>query len=407
MRIIHTADWHLGKRLYEQDLLPDQRLFLEWLLAYIRSEAIELLLVSGDVFDHANPSSEARSLYFHFLAELSSTGCKAIITGGNHDSPAVLNGPKDLLEAFGFHVVGSLPAEYKKAIFSFEDQSSGGDVVILAVPFLRESDLRTPSSGITANDRILAIQKGIAQVYQQMVKEAIQLFPGATLIAMGHLYAAGTSLSDSERDIQIGNLAAVGTEAFPRNIKYVALGHLHRPQEVGENSRIRYSGSPIGLSFSESEDNKEIVRIDTDDRIVYIKQVQIPTFRKLIRASGDLQALDAAFGPVLPTIHRLQAWAEAELVLEQPNPAEINAFEQWVNRFEHPHLTIIRHRVKILSPYSNSKWAEAAYTRLEDLKPLDVFRKRLDQTSLNEEERATLEQTYLELLQEINEEQGL
>ncbi len=403
MRIIHTADWHLGKKLYEQDLLPDQRLFLNWLLQYIRSESIELLLVSGDVFDHANPSSEARNLYFQFLAELNSTGCRAVITGGNHDSPAVLNGPKELLQPFGFQVVGSLPSHYQDAVFAFDDNASGSEVVILAVPYLRESELRTPASGLTADERAEILRQGIASVYQQIVNEALILYPGATLIAMGHLFAAGSALSDSERDIQIGNLASIGAEAFPKNIKYVALGHLHRPQEVGGNSRIRYSGSPISLSFSEYEDRKEIVRIDTDNRIVYVKTVQIPAFRKLIRASGSMVEIEASLRPVLPTIHQLPAWAEAELVLEQPNPALISEFENWVNQFKHPHLNIIRHRVKIMQSVTSGRWSETPHVRLEDLKPIDVFRKRLDQTSLTEEERLLMETAFRDLLEECQE----
>lgn len=406
MRIIHTADWHLGKRLYEQDLLPDQRLFLDWLLSYLRSEEIQLLLISGDVFDHANPSSEARALYFQFLAKLSETNCKAIITGGNHDSPAVLNGPKSLLQSFGFHVVGAMPNTPSEAIFAFDDPMSQSEVVVLAIPYLRESDWRTPSANLTADERIQAMKEGIAQTYHHLAKEASLRYPGATLIAMGHLYAAGTTLSDSEREIQIGNLASIGTEAFPRSLKYVALGHLHRPQEVGGNSRIRYSGSPISLSFSEHEDRKELVRIDTDGRIVYVKPVQIPTFRTLIRVTGNLQELETSLRAVLPSIYRLPAWAEVELVLEQANPIEIAAFEQWVNHFQHPHVQIIRHRVKLNQASQTLRWSDDPGIRLEDLQPIDVFRKRLDQTSLTEEERLVMEQTFKTLLQETMEEDG-
>jgi exonuclease SbcD len=249
------------------------------------------------------------------------------------------------------------------------------------------------------------MREGIAQTYQHLSREAAIRYPGATILAMGHLFAAGSTISDSEREIQIGNLAAVGTDAFPRNLKYVALGHLHRPQEVGGNSRIRYSGSPISLSFSEHEDRKEIVRIDTEERIVYVKPVQIPTFRTLIRASGSLQELEAAFRPVLPSIYRLPAWAEAELVLEKSNPIEISAFEQWVNQFQHQHLQIIRHRVKLKNEEQNLRWTEDPGMRLEDLQPIDVFRKRLDQTSLSVEDRLALEQTFRDLLQETLEDE--
>ena len=111
MKILHTADWHIGKKLHKHELLEDFQLFLEWLVAYIPANGIEVVLVSGDVFDLANPSSEARRQYFQALLALRQLQCKVVLTGGNHDSPAVLNGPKELLEAMDIHVVGKLPTE--------------------------------------------------------------------------------------------------------------------------------------------------------------------------------------------------------------------------------------------------------------------------------------------------------
>ena len=106
MRILHTADWHLGLRLYKKDLTQEHRLFFDWLINLIRERDIDVLLISGDIFDQGNPTNEARVMYFSFLRDLIKYNCKVIITGGNHDSPGVLNAPKDILEMLNVHTIG-------------------------------------------------------------------------------------------------------------------------------------------------------------------------------------------------------------------------------------------------------------------------------------------------------------
>ena len=109
MKILHTADWHIGKKLHKHYLYNDFERFISWLIAVIQEEAIELVLVSGDVFDLANPSAEARKQYYKALKQLSNLNCKLIITGGNHDSPSMLDAPREILEALNVHILGGMP----------------------------------------------------------------------------------------------------------------------------------------------------------------------------------------------------------------------------------------------------------------------------------------------------------
>lgn len=113
MKILHTADWHLGKKLYKQDLQEEQKLFLEWLLEHIEQEKIDILLVAGDIFDLANPPTEARALYYWFLSKLANK-CQIVITGGNHDSAQMLDAPKELLDLLSIKVIGSAEIRLKR-----------------------------------------------------------------------------------------------------------------------------------------------------------------------------------------------------------------------------------------------------------------------------------------------------
>jgi exonuclease SbcD len=249
MRILHTADWHLGARLIERDRLAEHATFVDWLIETLRSEKIDSLLVSGDVFDAANPPQDAVALYFDFLKRLADLKTvKAVITGGNHDSASHLNAPRELLRRFEVHVFGHA-----------EDNIVDlGGAVIAAVPYLRERDLRQAGTGDTLSTVHEQVRAAIRDHYAAQLAAARTLAEGRPVIAMGHLTVLGATTSDSERDIHIGNLGCVGADIFD-GFDYTALGHLHRPQRVAGNETIRYSGSPIPLSFSEAADAKSVV----------------------------------------------------------------------------------------------------------------------------------------------------
>ncbi|MBI1184425.1 exonuclease subunit SbcD, partial [bacterium] len=208
MKILHTADWHLGKKLHKQDLWADHAMYLNWLEKYIEKEHINVLLISGDVFDLANPSSEARAMYYNALVRINKLACTTIITGGNHDSPAVLNAPKDVLKALNIHVVGGLPAHLNEVLIPLPN-ARNPEVLVAAIPFLREADLRQMNEGEANDDRMQAVKKGIENTYRLVAEMAQKNYENIPCLALGHLFAAGVSSSDSEREIQIGNQAKV------------------------------------------------------------------------------------------------------------------------------------------------------------------------------------------------------
>lgn len=287
-RILHTADWHLGARLVDCDRHAEHAAFLDWLLQRLGGLRPDLLIVAGDIFDTATPPQEALGLYYRFLARLSrEVGCRALILGGNHDSPATLQAPSDILAALDIRIVASPPADPREALLEFPD------VVVCAVPFLRERDVRQAAPGQTSDEVAAAIREGIRNHYAALRTAGQARAGGRPLLATGHLTALGSSASPSERPIHIGNLGAVAASCF-EGFAYTALGHIHKPQAVGGDPCIRYAGSPIPLGFAELDIPKELRLLDIADGLVSQESLPVPVFRPLLRLSCAVSEMPAA-----------------------------------------------------------------------------------------------------------------
>jgi len=285
MKILHTSDWHLGKKLYDKDLQPLHQKFLDWLLREIKKQKIELLIVAGDIFDTGNPSNETRKIYYTFLTNLLNTDCKnVVIIGGNHDSPSQLDAPKEILELLNIYVIGGTPEKLEDEIIEIKNENDRLKVVVCAVPFLREKDVNYAKGGENESQREQRVKDAIRTHYEGLKDLVLQkkYAQNIPILATGHLFAQGVRTSDSEKDIYIGNLGKIGAEEFPKEFDYVALGHLHRPQKVAGENRVRYSGSPIPLSFSEIIGNKKVLVISFDEnKELLLEEIDIPRFQIL------------------------------------------------------------------------------------------------------------------------------
>lgn len=405
MKIVHTADWHIGKRLYEQDLMQDHQHFFDWLIELLKQEQVDALLVSGDIFDLANPSNEAKELYYSVLSRLAALNIQVVVTGGNHDSPALLNAPKALLNALNIHVVGSVPEQLDELIIPLRTAPNHeAAVVVAAIPFIRDNDLRKLAPSQSYEQRSDAVKEGIKEVFNQAAAVIAQKYPTATAIAMGHLYAHGVSTSESERDIQIGNLAGFETSAFPEIFKYIALGHIHKPQKAG-SEHILYSGSPIPLSFSEKKDEKRVLLVEVDSQQkVSVCTKMVPVWRNLKQLSGDLTQIKAAFEEVLKKPTTLPTLVEVELKLEARNQAMVYELENWVqemNRVHKKSLQILKYRIRTQeAPVDAQELFKA--TDIKDLQPKEVFTKKLQHETITEEDELLVKEAFQELLQEYS-----
>jgi exonuclease SbcD len=380
---LHTADWHLGARLVEQDRLPEQERFLEWLLDLVRSEQVDMLLVSGDIFDAANPPQEAVRLYYDFLVRLTSLpGKQAVITGGNHDSALLLNAPRELLARSGVRVVGSAPANPAELLLET------ADAVIASVPFLRERDLRGSIAGETAATAQEAVRAAIGDYYRRALEAAAAVAAGRAMIAMGHLTAMGGETSDSERDIHIGNLGAVSGEIF-QGFHYTALGHLHRAQIVGGIDTVRYSGSPLALSFSEAGQEKSVCLFEVEGGSVHsMRRLPVPQTVPLVRARIELADLENGLLALLPEGCR----AEVTVAVERLEPD----LDRRVKQAAGPGRQVLKVLAE-LPRDETASWQQEHLPELEDLSPEEVFLERL-KTSGTDDSSGELLASFRELL---------
>jgi exonuclease SbcD len=378
MRLLHTADWHLGARLVDRDRAAEQAAFLDWLVERLREERIDALLLSGDVFDTANPPQDAVALYFDFLKRLADLKTvRAIITGGNHDSASQLNAPRSLLRRFDVHVLGHAGDAHVVDL---------GGCVVAAVPYLRERDLRQSSSGETASSVQEQVRAAIRAHYATQLHACRAMAQGRPVIAMGHLTVLNASPSDSERDIHIGNLGAISADVFD-GFDYTALGHLHRPQALGYAGRVRYSGSPIPLSFSEVSDTKSVVILDTQDMQAHT--LPVPPTRSLVRVSLDGNCLATGLEGV-PT----GAWAEVTVKLTAPEAdLDRRVRETAGGRFE------VLKVLADLPAMATSPWQPSS-AALQDLQPREVFHELLREKQMQDAELTDVFDDLLALWEE-------
>jgi exonuclease SbcD len=391
MRVLHTADWHLGKRLDQQDRSEEHRRFLDWLLQTLQEKQVDVLVVAGDIFDSGNPPNAALKQYYDFLWRARATGCQdIIITGGNHDAVATLNAPRELLRHLRVHVVGGVPEDIAQQVIVLQrEQEEQAALVVCAVPFLRDRDIRLSTPGESAAEREQRIRLGIAQHYHNLVPLiAPYKAQGIPVMATGHLFAAGATASpDSEQEIHIGSLGQIGADQFPQEFDYIALGHLHRPQRVHKTNHIRYSGAPVPLSFSENEDRKMVLLIDfLPGQEPVVSELEVPRSRRLLRIKGELEAVKAQLAAIpVSDSDELPAWVEIQL----QTPHYLYDLEEQLAVLTSGQAHIGQLFIRQLRSQAHRSMSAPAALSLRDLSPREVFIQKCD-TQVPEEERAAL-----------------
>jgi exonuclease SbcD len=341
MRLLHTSDWHLGQTLHNFDRTHEHQRFLDWLLDTIVAERVDALLVAGDVFDNANPSAAAQRQLYGFLqqARARAPGLDIVVIAGNHDSPGRLEAPGPLLAAHGTRVVGHVVRGADGAIDleRFLVPLTGADGQVgawcVAIPFLRPGDVPRIQRDATATDAPAdafdTYLAGIRHLYAQAYELArARATAGQAIVAMGHCHMVGGDASpDSERRILIGGTEALPASMFDPSIAYAALGHLHLAQRVGKQEHLRYSGSPLPLSFAETSYRHQVLRIDLDGpRMAAIEPLHVPRAVELLRVPASpaplKEAIAALVGLDLPArpLHE-QPYLEVRVLLDGPEPS--------------------------------------------------------------------------------------
>ena len=293
LKVLHTADWHLGQRFYEYDRKNEHQKFLDWLRRIIKDREIDLLIIAGDIFDTSAPSASSQQLFYDFLYKLTLLPKKVrvIIIAGNHDGASRLEAPSQLMNILNISVIGSVKKkdgeiELSQMIIDLKDDNDETEAYVVAVPFLRQGDYPV------VKDADNTYTAGVAKLYAILFDEVNKISDkDIPVIGVGHLHCATASLSDSEKGIR-GGLEMVDDDSVDVGYDYIGFGHIHKSQRISGKDHIRYSGSPIPMSFSEVNYKHKIIEIDFDGKDKTIDEIEIPRSVDLIRIGTPENPVD-------------------------------------------------------------------------------------------------------------------
>jgi exonuclease SbcD len=406
MKILHTADWHLGQLFHEYDRTFEHQKFLDWLLETINTEEIEVLLVSGDVFDVSNPAAASIKMFYTFLknATQENPNLQVIITAGNHDSASRLEAPKPLLESSKIHIVGTVEKNsdgtinYDKLIIPLRNKSGEITTWCLAIPFLRMGDYPNISNALNP------YSEGVSALYKDAFEFANENKTiNQSIIAMGHLHTHHAEISDMDKTERLimGGVECISATAFNSEIKYVALGHIHKAQKIGGKEHIRYCGSPLPMSFSERNYKHQVVVFELENEITNLKTLEIPVTIPLLRIPLKAEPLQ----DVLLKLHQLDdknnfeiaPYLEIQVLLEEPEPALRHKIDE-VLKFKNVKLA----RIQPHYPNKNQSSSESiSQELLHELQPASVFVKSY-QAKYSSEVPDHLMHLFQQTLNEVN-----
>ncbi len=399
MRILHTADWHLGAQLQDIDRTEDFARFLEWLLDLMRGRAPDVLLVAGDVFDSTMPSTEAQRLYYQFLRDVSETPVRAVvITAGNHDSERFLRAARPILDAFRVFVAGGTPEE---EAFILRNARGEPELGIAAVPFLREGDVSASGMDLGDLDRVDRWERGVLRRYEA-VKALLREKGGEAmpLVCMGHLFVLGSWMNPGtatpektdRAEVFVGSLRNVPSWAFGEGWRYAALGHIHYPQKVKAPVPMRFSGSPLALHFGHRDYHHQVVMVELrEDGGVDEEVIPVPQPRTLARVSGNLEEIARAMREVAPSV--LTPVVEALCTERAADPYAVVASVEREAKAAGVKLAAVR---VALERAGGPDDEDAPSRRLSDITPLEIFRDFLHAQGADEAQTARFEPLFEE-----------
>ncbi len=402
MKILVTADWHIGKRLHNEDLTEDMNLFFEWLLEQIKLNDVKYLLVAGDIFDNNNPSNESTRIYYAFLRKLSALNCKAIITAGNHDSPSFIDVPKDLLSEFDISVFGIFPGVDRLDEIFVPLKNDSGEVVavVAAIPFLQDRFVRQVGEGEGAREIAEKIKQGMKSLFAQIGAALNVSYPVIPKIGMAHLHAQGAQISEAEREIQIGNQDGISANDLDQ-FDYLALGHIHTGQTVLKG-KIQYASSPISLGFSENRYQHKVVMLEIENN--QIKESEIPVIknRSLYQLKGTMTEVEK-YVKLLKNKYKLQMLLDVLIEEDNYDPRindKLNEIKE--NLAVKNEIKIINTRIHFKDKTATRFSSTFDTNELNNLNPIDVFKSRINGRS--QEEQTKLIELFSAILADTTQE---
>jgi exonuclease SbcD len=392
MKILHTSDWHLGQSFFTKSRKDEHQAFIAWLLNLIVQEHIDAVIIAGDIFDTGTPPSYARALYYDFVAAITKTQCSLIILGGNHDSVSMLNESKTILASLNTYVIPNTSENIAEQIIELKNPQGDISAIVCAIPFIRPRDVITSNSGDSGQDKRQALAEAIKDHYHSVFNAALERKKinnlNIPIIATGHLTALGVSQSESVRDIYIGTLDGFAADGFPP-ADYIALGHIHRPQIVAKAEHIRYSGSPIPLSFDELKSKKQVVMVTFENSSEgqlkrTITPIEVPLFQPMSVITGNLNTIEAKL-KTLDTQQEKPVW----LLLEVEQQDQYSDLQQRIQTLTQD-LNVEVLRIKRVRSAAQQALSQQASETLAELSPTDVFLQRLALETIDDDSTKAL-----------------
>jgi len=329
IRILHTADWHLGQTFFGYDRTQEHEHFLDWLAGVLTKNKIDVLIVAGDVFDVSNPSAASQRMFYRFIHRVTTENprLQLVVVAGNHDSAARLESPLPLLQEMRTEIKGIVrkqngKIDYEHLLVELKNAAGEVEALCLAVPFLRQGDY--PVVETEGNP----YAEGVKELYARLLKYALKKrTDGQALVAVGHLLATGSEIAEKDHSerIIIGGLESVSPESFPEQIVYTALGHIHKAQRVSGRENIRYAGSPLPMSFAEKHYHHGVVKVTLDEGwAVEIEKLEYTPLVRLLsipatEAAAPDEGLDELRGLELPEDEPMP-YLEVKVKLSEPEP---------------------------------------------------------------------------------------
>lgn len=415
IRILHTADWHLGQTFFGYDRTEEHEVFLNWLAEEIRQKEIDALIIAGDVFDVSNPSAASQSMYYQFIYRVTAENpyLQIVIVAGNHDSAARLEAPLPLLQAMRTEVRGVVrkleggEIDYDHLTVELKNRQGEVELLCMAVPFLRQGDY--PAVQTEGNPYAEGVRELYAQLLQRLWKRRTE---NQAILAIGHLQATGSEIAEkdySERTV-IGGLECVSPEAFSEQIAYTALGHIHKAQRVSGRENVRYAGSPIPMSFAEKHYHHGVVMVTFDGGCaVDIERLECPKLIPLVSVpNGEPVSPEAILKALkeLPETEAVAPYLEVKVLLEEPEPMLRQEIEEALAdknyrlaRIVSTYRTDIGNTVK-----ENENWKRG----LQEMSPLQIAQsafEKIYQVEMPVELTGLFEEAYLAAIRKEEEEE--
>lgn len=373
LKIIHTADWHIGQYFFGYNRKEEHTFFFNWLKKILKEQQADVLLVAGDVFDSPNPSAESQKIYYRFLREVTNENpnLQIVITAGNHDSAARLEAPNPLLEEMNIHIRGVVRKNLEGEIdyqnlFVPLNPKDKTEAWCMAVPYLRQGDYPTTES----------YAKGIKEMYDLLYNEIQKLKDTNTpIIVMGHLQATGSEVSENDRSERtiIGGLECVSPEIFDKkDILYTALGHLHKAQRVSGLENVRYSGSPLPMSFAEKNYKQGVNLIEINgDKLEKIERIEFTPPIKLLSLPKEPRPLSEVLAEIaiLPDgdINTDSPYLELKVLMTEPEPSMRNQIEEALKGKSVRLTSAIPYKVK-----HDKETRTISYEELKTMNPMEM-----------------------------------